>query len=125
MPRSCSLAGRAYSNATRPWESLISRAAHMQRVSTRHISFVLKILLQEIHCAHPYLGLSVEGFEERGCLQDMKMFTQNLLRCEKECCGVSGGFFLFFSLHHRENTWGFVGGGQGLSNSTGRICVWG
>ncbi len=34
MPRSCSLAGRAYSNGTRSWESLVSALTHTWRVST-------------------------------------------------------------------------------------------
>ncbi len=36
MPHSCSLAGRAYSNATRAWESLISTLTRAKRVGTRH-----------------------------------------------------------------------------------------
>ncbi len=45
MPRSCSLVGRAHSNATRPWESLISTLTCTKRVSTRQwaMSFSLTI----------------------------------------------------------------------------------
>ncbi len=39
MPRSCSLAGRAYGNATRPWESLVITLTRIYCVSTRQAVF--------------------------------------------------------------------------------------
>ncbi len=50
MPRSCSLAIRAYSNATRPWEiSMISMLTRTKRVSTRQAPCIVQGTLKVPH----------------------------------------------------------------------------